>query len=307
VLRGLASLALIPALACGRTSAVPDERLGDLVMEPRRAEEAIDLDRAARDPAALGRALSRPHRSVLAALGPHTARVATRNAVVENGKPVSALDDQAELELGEHGAFHAVYTNSADYGREAIFTGGTLYLRPRYQRWHERAPESPDEPDALRDRYFEAIAATWDLLAPGAELIDRGAVQVAGRPGRKIEVVRAPSPAAPPAEHLAQRTWREQRTIDELSGEVVLDAEHGVPLAVKLAGTVGFSRDGRRFAMKVGLDAAITRIGTAAAIAAPPRAEVVATPERAREVDDRDFLLQGIAPPQHRGADGGKP
>lgn len=304
MLRGLASLALVTASACGRSSGVPDEQLGELVVEPRRAEEAPDVDRAARDPAALGRALSRPHRGVSAALGPHAVKLSTRNTVTENGKPVSVLDDQTAIELGERGAYHAVYTNSADYGRETIFAGGKLYLRPRYQRWHERDPESPDEPVALRDRYFEAIAAIWDLLAPGAELVDRGTVEVAGRPGRKIELRRAPSPAAPPREPLAQRRWREQRTIDELSGEVILDVEKGLPLAVKLAGTIGFVRDGRRFSMKVGLDAAITGIGAAAVIAAPPRTEVVATPERAREVDDRDFLLQGIAPPQRRGAAG---
>jgi hypothetical protein len=286
---------------------VPDERLGDLVVEPRRADDAIDLDRAARDPAVLGRALERPHRSVIAALGPHAARIVTKNTVAENGKPVSTLDDETAIELGDQGAFHATYTNTADYGREAIYAGGKLYLRPRYQRWHERAPEAPDEPEALRDQYFGAVAAIWDLVAPAAELIDRGTVQVAGRAGRKIEIVRAPSPAAPPGEQLAQRKWREARTIDELSGEVVLDAEKGVPLAVKLAGTIGFSRDGRRFAMKVGLDAALAKIGTATAISAPPRAEVVATPERAKEVDDRDFLLQGIAPPQRRGGEGGKP
>ena len=31
---------------------------------------------------------------------------------------------------------------------------------------------------------------------------------------------------------------------------------------------------------------------------------MVATPERLREVDDRDFLLQGIAPPMRKPTDG---
>src|SRR5690606_21534650 len=221
------------------------------------------------------------------------------------GQPVSALDGETRIELGAGGAFRALYTNSADYGREAIFLGGKLYLRPRYQRWHERAPETPEEPAELRAQYFGELAAAWDLLAPGAELIDRGPAELAGRAGRKIELRRAPAPAAPPPERLVQRAWRASRSIDELAGEVVLDAEHGAPLAVKLSGTVGFQRDGRRFTMKVGASGAITGIGTAAAIAAPLRAEVVTTPERLREVDDRDFLLQGIAPPLRRNADGG--
>ncbi len=93
-----------------------------------------------------------------------------------------------------------------------------------------------------------------------------------------------------------------------VSGEVILDAEKAVPLAVKLTGTISFMRDGRRFQMKVKLDAKVASLG-ATAIAAPDAAEVVATPERLREVDDRDKLLEGIAPPARRQSEstGGTP
>ena len=302
---GLVYLAALAAgAACGRSQGVPDEQLGDLVIDRRGREAPIDVDRAARDPAELGRALARPHAVVAAALGPHTVKLATTNAVLEDGKQVSTLDEQTLIELGERGAFHALYTNSADYGAETVFADGKLYLRPRYQRWHERAPEEPEEPAAIRDRAFGGIAAAWDLLAPGAELVDRGAIELAGRPARKIEVRRAPSPAAPPREPLAQRKWRETRSVDELSGEVILDAEKGVALAVKLSGAVGFTRDGRRRTMKLGIEGGLTAIGTAAAISPPARAEVVATPERLGEVDERDFLLRNIAPPLRHSGDG---
>ncbi len=305
---GLVSVAALAAgMACGRSQGVPDEQLGDLVLDRKRPEAPIDVDLAARDPAELGRALMRPHGSVVAALGPHTVKIALTNRALEDGKQLHALDEQSLIELGEDGAFHTLYTNSADYGSETVFTGGKLYLRPRYQRWHERDPETPEEPAALRDRAFGGIAAAWDLLAPGAELVDRGAIQHAGRGARKIEVKRSPTPAAPAPERLIQRRWRETRSVDELSGEVILDADKGVPLAVKLAGAIGYTQDGRRRTMKLGVDGAITGIGTAAAIAAPPRAEVVATPERMREVDDRDFLLRNIAPPLRPGAVGGGP
>jgi hypothetical protein len=241
---------------------------------------------------------------ILAALGPHTAGVNSAITVTEAGKPVSELSDHAQIDNGTGDAYHAIYTNSADYGRETTFVDGTLYLRPRYQRWHARDPETPDEPAELRDRYFDAVAATWDLLAPGVELADRGALEVAGRAGRKIEVTHAGDPRDPAAEPIAQRKWREARSVDEAAGEIVLDAERGVPLAVKLTGTVGFTRDGRRFAMKVSVDSAISGVGSAAMVLPPPDGEVVATPERRREVDDRDYLLQGIAPPLRRNPDG---
>jgi hypothetical protein len=292
------------AAACGRSQGVADQDLPGLVVESRKAEAPIDVDRATKEPAELGRALARPYRAMLAALGPHTVAINSATTVEEAGKPVSDLSDHAQVDHGDDGAYHAVYTNSADYGRETTFVDGKLYLRPRYQRWHARGPEAPDEPAALRDQYADPIAATWDLLAPGVELTDGGPIEVAGRHGRKIAVTRAPEPARPPTELVSQRKWRETRSVDAVSGAVVLDTDKGVPLMVKLAGTIGFSRDGRRFAMKVSVDSMISGLGSAAAIAVPAEGDVVATPERKREVDDRDYLLQGIAPPLRRNPDG---
>ncbi len=291
-------LAVIVALAaCGRSQGVADRDLGGLVIAPKAKTDPIDLTRAAKDPAELGRALAQPEHVVAAALGPHTVAIATETNIDEGGKQVESLSDHATLELGDKDSFHATYTNSADYGREAIFVGGKLYLRPRYQRWHARAPETPEEPTELRDAYYGALAATWDLVAPGAELTDLGPAQIAGRAGKKIAVKLAPKPAKNPVEPLAQRKWRESRTIEQLVGEVVLDADKGVPLAAKIVGTVAFSRDGRRFTMKISVDSSVSGIGQVASISAPAGDDVVATPERLREVDDRDFLLQGIAPP----------
>jgi len=289
-------------LACGRDRGVPDDQLGGLVLEPE-APAPIDILEAVKDPGELSRALALPHTAVLAALGPHALTVETRTVVEEGGKQTDELSDRAALEIGTGGAFHGVYTNSADYGREAIYTGGTLYLRPRYQRWNGRAPETADEPARIRNNYFAAIAATWDLVAPGAELTDKGAVEVAGRAGRKIMVKLAPTPRDNPHETLSQRHWRETRTVTALDGEIVLDADHGVPLAAKLTGSVAFSREGRRFVMKLGLDATITKLG-ATEIAPPAEGEVIAAPTRLGEVDERDYLLHGIAPPIRKNADG---
>jgi hypothetical protein len=299
----LAILALCSA-ACGRSHGVSDQDLPGLVVEARKADPPVDVGRATRDPAELGRALARPYRATLAALGPHGIAINTTISVEEAGKPVSELSDHTQIDHGDDDTYRAVYANSADYGRETTFTRGKLYLRPRYQRWHARAPESPDEPAALRDEYAAAVGATWDLLAPGAELSDRGPMEVAGRAGRKIAVALAPDPRPPLAEPLGQRKWREARTVDAVSGEIVLDADKGVPLAVKLSGSVGFTRDGKRFAMKVSVDSTISGLGSPAMILAPAEGDVVATPERLREVDERDYLLQGIAPPLRRNPDG---
>ncbi|HTR55283.1 MAG TPA: hypothetical protein VMJ10_31600 [Kofleriaceae bacterium] len=302
MLRAVLVLALV---GCGRAQGISDQDLGGLVITPKPKTDPIDVGRATRDAGELGRAIALPERAIAAALGPHVMTIATTTTVSEAGKTVEELSDRVAIELGDQGTYHALYTNSADYGREVTWQGGKLYLRPRYQRWHERAPETPDEPDRLRDELCEAIAATWELVAPAAEVNDLGVAQAAGRPGRKIAIQLAPEVKQVPAEALVQRKWREQRTIDELYGEAVLDADKGVPLAVKLAATISFTRDHRHFTMKVSLDAAASSIGQATAIAAPGADDVVATPERLREVDDRDFLLQGIAPPLRKAPEGG--
>ncbi|HEX2688538.1 MAG TPA: hypothetical protein VHN14_18045 [Kofleriaceae bacterium] len=296
-------LALCSA-ACSRSQGATDRDLPGLVVESRKADPPIDVERATQDPAELGRALARPYRVLLAALGPHRVAVNSTTTVEEAGKQVSELSDHAQIENGDDGAYHALYTNSADYGRETIFVDGKLYLRPRYQRWHARSPETPDEPATLRDQYANAIAAAWDLLAPGAELTDQGPINFAGRTGHKISVRRSSEPSEPPTERITQRRWREHRTVDAVSGEVVLDTDKAVPLAVTLAGTIGFTRDGRRFAMKISVDSTLSGLGSENLITPPPDAEIVATPERLREVDDRDYLLQGIAPPLRRNLDG---
>jgi hypothetical protein len=296
MIRALALL-LAATLACGRSSEVPDKQLGDLVVEPKQADTKIDVARAADEPAELARAFARPYGKLLAELGPHTVSIKTSTIVEEAGKPVSQLTDETTLENGAEGAFRGVYASSADSGREVVVTGGQLYLRPRYQRWHRRAPETAGEPAELRESFYAAIPATWELVGHAAELTDRGVVQVAGRSGRKIEVKLSPSPAKPAREALAQRKWREGRSIEALAGSVTLDADTGAPLAVELDASIGFSREARSFVMKVKLSAQLTNVGQTAAIAAPPEGETVATPTRMREVDERDYLLDGLAPP----------
>ena len=291
------SVALVLLVACGRSQGVPDQELGNLVLAPRQVEAPIDVDRAAKDPAELGRALMRPYRATIAALGPHTLVVTVQTTLADGTTTTSDLGEKYTLELGDADAFHGAYTNTADYGRETIGVGKQLYLRPRYQRWHARGPEAPDEAQALRDGFASALGATWDLFGFAAELTDQGPAGVNGRAGRKIAVKLSPNQRAAPAETLTQRQWRAGRVVDALSGEVILDAERGVPLSVVLTGQLTFAREGKRLAMKVALESSIASVGPVA-IAAPAAGETIATPERLKEVDDRDTLLDGFAPPQ---------
>jgi hypothetical protein len=285
---------------CRRNNGVPDEKLGGLVVAPVLAEKAVSLDAAAKSPAELLRALNEPLRVGKGALAPHKITLSNSNLITEGGNVIDKLDEQTAIEVADGGAWHAVYTNTGDNGREGIFDGKKLFLRPRYMGWHGRAPNDADEPAQLLASYDQTIAANWDLLMPGAELTDEGVVQVAGRAARKIIAKLAPSPGTPPREPLPQRAWRQSRKITALDAEFVFDAETARLLSAKVAGAIEFTRDNRQFKMQVTSARTADAVGAAIAIAAPPASEVVATPERAREADDRDALLEGIAPPTRR-------
>jgi hypothetical protein len=293
---------------CGRDGGVADSELGELVIAPKLADHAIDVELASRDAGELARAVALPHRRLAALLGPHRLAITSSFEVSEAGKIVDQLTDELSLDFASPTAWHGTSNNSAEYGRETIFLDGSLYLRARYQRWHQRPPTNDVEPAALADRFYDAGAATWDLLSPSITVTDQGATTSATSPpraARKIAITSAASPQKPAREALTQRKWRESRTVEGVEGEAVLDATTGAPLRLALRGTVGFMRDGKAYSMRVNVTSAVTSL-EAPSISAPDPAEVVQTPVRMHEVDERDKLLERIAPPL-RGADRAAP
>src|SRR5215207_4672993 len=104
-------LTLAATVACGRSSGVSDEQLGNLVVEPKRSDLKLDVARASSEVGELGRVLTRPYEKVLADLGPHNITIKTETIVDEAGKPVSQLTDEATILNGDKGAYRALYTN----------------------------------------------------------------------------------------------------------------------------------------------------------------------------------------------------
>jgi hypothetical protein len=304
--RARAALALVAASAAfgcsGSGSGRPDQALGGLVHgEPDPADQPIDVDRAAREVVVLGRALALPHHHVTTALGSHRFRATSTTQVSEAQAVVESLAYQSAIEIDAAGNFHAITDNDQDYGREAFFVGGELFLRPRHApRFHRRPPTGPDEPARIRDDLFAELAAGFELLAPRIELVDRGPAEVAGRAGRKIALQTAPEPRRPAAESAPGRKWREKVSVAEVSGEVILDAASGAPLAGTLRGTATFARDGRTFTLTLAIDHAVTDVGAAVTVTAPDPALTVASLEHHRDAEEREILLKGIAPPARK-------
>ena len=294
------ALLLLAGCTCTGDGGVKDEELEGLVISPPSEAPAVDPGAAAADGGELGRAFAIEHREVGKRLGAHTVKVTSRIEVKEGDQVVESLSDETVIELAADGEYHAKYDNSADYGREVLWQGGALFLRPRYAKWHRRPPTDDGEPEQLRDEIYAVAGDYFELVAHAAEVTDKGAAQAAGRDGRRVEIKLSPSPEKPAAQPLTQRKWRESVTVQELEGDAVLDAESAIPLQVRFKTRLTFSRDGRTFAMTLEVGQEIAGIGQAVALVTPPPEEVVATPERSRETDERDELLDGIAPPSKK-------
>lgn len=286
--------------ACGSSGGAADKDLEGLVVAPPKVPATVDLARASKDPQALAAAMRLPWSRAAAQLGDHRVTIRTSMELREGTNVLEKLTDTTVLERNAAGAYHAVYENSADYGREVVFEGGKLFLRPRYARWHERAPETDGEPAAIADEMIGAIGAHLELFAHGIELSPKGAQPVGTRGGQVIAFKLAPSPKPAPRAKVTQRAWREDATVEAAAGELVLDDATALPLRARLDATVAFVRDGKRLTMQLTLDEHVAF--DAVTIARPEPEQVVATPTRSREVDDRNHLLQGIAPPVGKGA-----
>lgn len=311
---------------------VPDEALGGLVIAPENQPREIDMERLRQHPDELIRAAQLTHVQVGARLGSHRFAGSVKIEVKEGDAIVESLAVQTHIDLAADGGYRAISENSRDYGREVIFKDGSLYLAPRYSRFHKRAPENASEPAAIRSEMFSELAAHLELLQRGIDVEDRGTgplsqpagqpdaqsdaqsdaqaegqpdtqadTQAAARTVRTIGIVKAPAdrPVTAP-EQMSQRKWRDTIAIAEASGEIAVDVQTGVVLHAEVRGGVTFERDGRRFTMTFDVAHDIADIGTDIAIAAPPDDRWVATPLRRKEVEMRDRLLKGIAPPTRK-------
>jgi hypothetical protein len=291
----------VALVACGGTDeGRPDEDLGGLVVAGDSAAKAIDVGKATKDVRELARALAMPHEQVGTLLGPHRLSGATRIEVREGDKVVEELTEETAVELDAKGNYHALAANSKEYGREIFFVDGWMYLRPRYGKYHKRRPADEAEPARVRGEIAASAAAAFELVARGAALSDGGEVDADGKKARKIVIATGKSQPSSEDEPSTQRSWREQAVVQEVSGEVLLDAATGTPLRARVKGAVAFQREGHSFVMKVEVQHELGAFGKVTQVTPPPDQETVSNIEQPHELDERESLLQGIAPPSRR-------
>jgi len=299
---GLLWAAAVAALlsGCSTSGGRPDDQLGGLVVAEDHEEPPIDVSKVNSDRAELLRAANMPHRRVGALLGGHVFHGNSTIEVKEGDKVVQHIEETTRIEYRADGQFHARLDNDHDYGREAVFAGGTLYVRPRHSKYNKRAPTSDDEPLELRDELFGNLGAQLDLVGFAAELSGGAGAQVGGRQAREIDLALDPHPGKPSKQTLPRRKWRESIHVTALKGKLFVDAESGAPLKGELDAALTFTRDGHDFTMTLHVTHAIESVGTDPEVKAPPDDMVVVVAQAYKEADERAKLLHGIAPPARK-------
>ncbi len=247
---------------CVQPSDPKGEAASPLLHAPALETAPIDVARAAKDPDELGRALTRRHRDSAGKLGAHRVVMTASSAVTEPGAaadaPADLLGEEAHLDVDAAGAFHALYTNSHDVGREMFFVAGWMWIRPRYGKFHHRLPAADDEAARTADEIYATFGADYDLVARFAALHDDGPVTQDGRAARKVTISLGP-PREVKVAHTGEQAWRDHVTVRALDGEVVLDVATGTVLAGTLKADVVFNRDGHDFEMVLSANHAVTR------------------------------------------------
>jgi len=286
--------------AC-RSGSNPESDLGGLLHSTISDAAPIDVAAAGSELAELERAVSEPCSRACAALGAHRSATRAKVEVKRGSTAVSTLTTETALLYDGKGAFAVTAHNDKEYGRDAIFDGQTLYLRPRFGKYHKRAPEEPGEPSHILDEILATPMAYFELLAPGLAIRKSTEKAVDGRAAVVIDIELASSPRPRPEEAVTQRKWRESAATKSASGTITLDKETGALLAMKVSGQVAFTRDGDNFLMSLELEHRISDVGTSATVEAPAEADTVKAPHTLSELEERESLLRGIAAPARRG------
>lgn len=247
---------------------------------------AIDVAKLT-NPAELLRALSVGGAPLDQMLGPHRMQASSSLKLELPGAKPEALDETFDVAFDGR-ALRLRHENEQDYGFETITDGNRLWVKPRYGKYVLRKVEG-DELERLR-KTAELPAAAWlRLLLPSVQVSEAGRAQVGGRPGVKLALSARSTPGAPTPTSEPGKAWRRTMQVKYLSGDVVVDAKSGAPLAVRLDAGFSFERDGHT--LNATLAFKQTTMAEAGTIELPTE---FVTLTRPRPMLDRQQLLDGL-------------
>ncbi len=283
----------IALISCGGEG-TPDTALNGLVVSTNKSPVRLDLTRLTTDISEFTRSLSLRHSYVSKQIGAHTFLGRSRIELHQGDKEVAVLADETGIVLDKAGNYQASLKNSHDYGREAYFVDGTMYLRPRYGKFHRRPPTSTHEPTQVREEIFATLDAYWGLLAAGAAIEKVTTTTFSGRDAKLVTLGKATEPRKRPIEEDTSREWRNTIVVSNLAGEATLDNTTGIVLAADITGTITYTQEDKPFRMTIHIMHKLADFGQTPTVVAPAPEQTVSAYQYQREFKDRNTLLRGL-------------
>lgn len=171
----------------------------------------------------------------------------------------------------------------SDTGKQIVYAGGATYAHGKWAPFRERPTDRGRDARRFRDESFQLAADLVRLYGPAFRAEPAGEATFLGRRARRYTLaLTAMEPAQPPPAPAAlppsgydpatrkRLDFLEGRVPKELSGELLVDAETGVPLSVTLRGSFSQQSDAQLRA-DVDLAARVRSLGSQVAAVQPPR------------------------------------
>jgi len=200
-------------------------------------------------------------------------RAVERHRLVQSATGEFLVESEVDPGLGE----------GSQTGRDVIWAGNMTYARGKWAPWRERPTDRGRDAKRFRAESFNAAAEVAGLLGPKLGLSRAGEATLLGRSAIRYAIALdadASERAAPPETRLFPEGGPDADTKVRLSfldgaqpvsakGELLLDAQTGVPLRVSLDAAFGVKADPRA-RIQLSLRAQLKGVGTTVpAVAAP--------------------------------------
>jgi hypothetical protein len=199
-------------------------------------------------------------------------RAVERHRLVQSATGEFSVELEVDPGLGE----------GSQTGRDVIWAGKMTYARGRWAPWRERPTDHGRDARRYRGESFGLAADLLSLSGPRLSIAPAGEATVLGRAARRYTLALAEVPeAAPPPETRVfaqggpdpdtkvRLTFLDGAQVVSVKGDLLLDAQTGIPLGLSLDAAFGVKADPRA-RIQVALRAQVKSLGAGVpAVTAP--------------------------------------
>ncbi|HMF43411.1 MAG TPA: hypothetical protein VKQ32_22215 [Polyangia bacterium] len=215
----------------------------------------------------------------------------SRFSAAASGAAPNVVSTTTDVWVDRSGNYRFREQNDRDGGREVVLYGRELAVALRYGKMIRRVAEEP-EPSRLLEEALGAPFAVFDLVARRARVARAGTELVGGAHATVFELRPGDgsgSDRTRPQEGL--RKWRDNASIDDLQGRVVVDDTTGALVRCDLTAKFTTPGDGKPVEGTVDVHTVLSDIASTAPIE-KPAAEDLAM--RQRTLPEQKELLRGL-------------